>query len=67
MTHEHGHHPHHHGHGERPRAWWKQAHKDWRIWVAVVLMLISMVVYVLSMDESVRPGGNVEPRVPAAP
>jgi ABC-type Zn2+ transport system substrate-binding protein/surface adhesin len=51
----HGHHGHDgHGHkhqGKRP------VHKDWRLWFAVVLMLVAMAVYVLSDDESVTPGG----------
>lgn len=31
-------------------------HKDWRAWVAIVLMLGAMATYVLTMDESIRPG-----------
>ncbi len=30
----------------------KGIHKDWRAWVALVLMLGAMAAYVLSMDES---------------
>lgn len=62
------HEPHHHpqhgssnGHGP-----WRP-HKDWRFWVAVVLMIAAMVVYVMSMDESLRPWGGVTQPMPAAP
>lgn len=27
-------------------------HKDWRIWVAVVLMLAAILIYVLTLDDS---------------
>ena len=35
--------------------YWKRAHRDWRIWVAVLLMIAGMVVYVMSEDLSSRP------------
>ena len=38
-------------------------HRDWRFWTAVLLMLGAMAMYVLTMDESLAPGG--EPAVPA--
>jgi hypothetical protein len=43
--------PHHHRHPGtgQPR---KKLHKDWRIWVAVVLMLAAIVIYVLTLDDS---------------
>jgi len=28
--------------------YWKRAHRDWRFWIALVLMLLAMAVYVLS-------------------
>jgi hypothetical protein len=37
------------------RPYWKRAHRDWRIWVAVLLMIAGMIVYVMSEDLSVRP------------
>jgi len=42
---------HHHGHSgsELPR---KKMHKDWRVWVAVVLMLAAILIYVLTLDDS---------------
>lgn len=48
-------------------AWWKRLHRDWRVWAAVALMLLAMVVYVLTMDEAVEPGKGVQQPVPAAP
>ena len=33
----------------------RQLHKDWRVWLGVVLMLGAMAMYVLSLDDSVIP------------
>ena len=63
-----GHHRDHHAasqHGEN-RGWWRQAHKDWRVWTVVALMLLAMVIYVMTMDEAIQPGGKVNQPVPAA-
>lgn len=30
-------------------------HKDWRTWLAVLLMLVAMAMYVLSLDDSIVP------------
>lgn len=35
-------------------AVWKP-HKDWRVWVALILMLAAIVAYVLSLDDSIVP------------
>ena len=35
---------------------WK-FHKDWRVWIAVILMLIAMFTYVLTLDEAAVPKG----------
>jgi hypothetical protein len=43
----------------------KMIHHDWRFWTAIVLMLLGMVAYVVSFDESLRPGGGEQPEVPA--
>jgi hypothetical protein len=51
---------HHHEHGA-PR---KKIHHDWRFW-AIVLMLAAIVIYVVTMDESLEPGGPVQQAVPA--
>lgn len=50
--HSHHHAGHGHGHGHPAR---KPFHKDWRLWAVVALMLLGIVVYVLTLDESVRP------------
>ena len=33
----------------------RQLHKDWRTWVVVGLMLTAMIVYVLTLDDSILP------------
>jgi hypothetical protein len=61
----HGHeHEHEHQHHQGP--FWKRLHRDWRAWVAVLLMLAAMLAYVMSDDESLQPGGKVQQPVPAA-
>jgi hypothetical protein len=30
----------------------KRLHKDWRPWLAVILMLAAIIIYVLSLDDS---------------
>ncbi len=64
---QHGHHG-GHGQGHGHSAGHKRGgiHRDWRFWTAVVLMLAAMAVYVLSFDESLEPGGQISPEVPAA-
>ncbi|MGE0535290.1 MAG: hypothetical protein AB7O68_09980 [Pirellulales bacterium] len=52
---KHDHAAHHHGdhhHASSPR---RGLHKDWRLWAAVVLMLVAMAAYVATMDESLGP------------
>ena len=69
--HHHGeaHHEHEHRdewpsqHGRKPWHW----HRDWRLWVGVVLMLSAMAVYVMSDSEALCPGGPPQEPVPAAP
>jgi len=39
-------------------------HKDWRLWV-IVVMLVAMGVYLLTLDESILPGGGSAPPAPA--
>lgn len=51
-------HPRHH--------FWKQAHRDWRVWCAVVLMIGLMFVYVMSDNLSLRPGKHAGQPVPEA-
>ena len=69
MTHHDHQHDHHHGkhhdHGHPPRK--RGAHKDWRAWLVVILMLAAMWMYLRTMDESIQPGGEMKPGMPAAP
>ena len=59
---------HHHsdsGH-EHPHAPKRGLHRDWRVWVAVLLMLAGMVVYVFLGGNTLEPlgpaGGDVAPQ-----
>lgn len=45
---------------------WKALHREWRYWVAVMLALVALVVYVMSMDEALQAGAGVEELVPAS-
>ena len=40
------------GHTESSGPKRKRLHKDWRLWVAVILMLAAMIIYVLTLDDS---------------
>jgi hypothetical protein len=50
-----GHHSDHHHEANSPR---RQYHKDWRLWVAVVVILAAMATYVLTNGEVLRPVGR---------
>jgi len=56
---KHGHNPYDHPdnsanhHDARP--YWKRAHRSVGFWVALVLMLAAMVIYVMSDDLAIRP------------
>jgi hypothetical protein len=60
--------PHKHGtehHQQHSRK--RPIHKDWRLWVGVGCMLLAMLAYVLTFDESIEPESNTAgERVPAA-
>lgn len=61
----HGHHQEHqHKHDHHGRK--TGIHRDWRFWTAIVLMLVAMGAYILTFDESLEPGGQISPEVPAA-
>jgi hypothetical protein len=55
---------HHHPQGSESesvgfhRPYWKHAHRDWRLWVAVGLMLVAMFTYVMTADLAWRPSGH---------
>jgi hypothetical protein len=33
----------------------RKLHKDWRVWLALLLMLVAIITYVLSLDDSIIP------------
>jgi len=37
------------------RPYWKRAHQDWRFWLALILMIVAMGIYVMTEDLSLRP------------
>ena len=41
-------------HGGDP--YWKRAHRDWRFWVAVMLMLLAMTFFVMTDNLALLPG-----------
>lgn len=45
------------------RVW--RAHQDWRVWLAVLLMIALIMVYVLTDNLSLRPGQRPSEPVPA--
>jgi len=44
------------------RPYWTRAHRDWRVWVGVVLMLIAMAIYLMTDDLAFRP--RLQPQPP---
>jgi hypothetical protein len=44
--------------------YWKRAHHDWKFWLAILLMLVAMIIYVKTNDLSVRPHPQMEQIVP---
>ena len=51
-------HPRHH--------FWKHAHRDWRVWIAVMVMLAAILVYVMTDSLSLRPGKRAIQPTPEA-
>ena len=41
--------------------YWQRAHHDWRFWLAFVLMLAAITIYVLSYDLAFLPRGRPFP------
>lgn len=46
-----------------PDLYWKRAHKDWRFWIAFILMFAAITIYVMSDNLAFLPHG---PRPPPA-
>ena len=38
----------------------KKAHKDWKTWIVIGMMLLAMLLYVISDDEALPPGDPQE-------
>ena len=57
MTHHNHHGPELHGHGRKGEGESsdRKFHKDWRVWLAVVIMLAAAIIYVLTLDDSIVP------------
>ena len=53
-------------HAPPRRQFWRHAHRDWRVRLAVLLMLALILVYVVTLDLSVRPGKRATQPAPAA-
>ncbi len=53
-------------HEHRHIPFWKRLHRDWRAWLAVILMLAAMLAYVMSDDEAIQPAGKPQQPMPAA-
>ncbi len=59
-------------HGAKPRDhahprqhFIRRAHRDWRVWVVVGLMVAMVFVYILTANLSLRPGKSAVPPTPA--
>jgi len=37
------------------RPFWRRAHLDWRVWVAVVFISVALFVYITTVDLSIMP------------
>jgi hypothetical protein len=48
-----------------PQPYWKRAHRDWRVYVAVFLMLAAMIIYLMTNDLAWGPRSEPQPPVPA--
>jgi hypothetical protein len=35
--------------------YYKTMHKDWRVWVGVVLIMVALTIYIMSVDFTIQP------------
>ncbi|HEY4260925.1 MAG TPA: hypothetical protein VGM98_12225 [Schlesneria sp.] len=61
--HSHSHPDKPHGEHGAPSPYWTRAHRDWKFW-GVIVMLVAMVVYISTMDLALQPEPQVPARVP---
>ena len=47
--------------GQPNKPYWKRVHHDWRFWIAVILMLVAMGVYICTGDLAFGPTGPQQP------
>ena len=52
--------------GSHHKIDWTGLHKDWRTWLVIGLMLAAIGAYVMTLDESIQPGGAARGGIPAA-
>jgi hypothetical protein len=43
------------------RPYWTRAHRDWRVWVGVAVMLTALAIYLMSFDLALRPRTQPQP------
>jgi hypothetical protein len=48
------------------RPYWKRAHRDWRIWIGVIVMLAALLIYLATGDLRWRIQGRPPPPVSGA-
>jgi len=53
-------------HTPPPVHFLKRAHRDWRVWLVVILMLAMMLVYLVTNGFSLRPGQRASQPMPEA-
>jgi hypothetical protein len=46
---------HRHATGDEGKSSSRKLHKDWRVWLVVGIMLAAMIMYVLTLDDSIVP------------
>jgi hypothetical protein len=58
--------PNHESVHQKQRPHWTRAHRDWRVWVGVILMLLAMAVYFMTDGFLWRPGVQPQQPLPGA-
>jgi uncharacterized integral membrane protein len=53
-------------HARPRRPFLKHAHKDWRVWVAALVLIALVLVYVMTNNLSLRSNGSAGQPMPAA-
>jgi hypothetical protein len=53
--------PHHDGGARPPGPYWKRAHRDPKVWIAFIIILVAMMIFVFSDNLALRPHGAIQP------